>query len=203
MNGKPLAPRHGYPVRALCPGILGARSVKWLERVTVSEHESPCFYQQNDYKILPPEATDMQVAKQFWPKMPAMLEMPINSCVSMPKSESTIVVPASGLVDVKGYAVPQGSSGPIVRVQVSGDEGKTWVNADLDRGGEMASKWSWTLFTAKVRMSPGKGKRIFSKATDAAGNTQEEARSAWNLRGVGYNGYEALVDLTIVETSRL
>jgi sulfite oxidase len=203
MNGKPLAPRHGFPVRVVCPGVLGARSVKWLDRVTVSECESPCFYQQRDYKILPPQVTNMEVAEKYWSKIPSMCEMPINSCISSPESGSTVALPASRLVEVKGYAVPQGSSGPIVRVEVSGDLGRSWVHADLDCGGENASKWAWVLFTAKVRMSTGKGQTIYAKATDAAGNTQEEARSAWNVRGVGYNGYEAVVDLTVVETSRL
>jgi len=50
MNGAPLTPEHGAPVRAICPGILGARSVKWLNRVTAQVAESPNFYQQRDYK---------------------------------------------------------------------------------------------------------------------------------------------------------
>ena len=174
-----------------------------LDRVTVSSKESPCFYQQRDYKVLPPEATDMQVAEQFWPQIPAMLEMPINSCVAIPTSDSTVVLPASGLLDVKGYAVPQGSAGPVTRVQVSGDGGTTWIEADLESGGRLASKWSWVLFSAKLRMNLGKGQAIYAKATDAAGHTQEEARSAWNVRGVGYCGHEAVVQLHVVEASRL
>lgn len=203
MNGKPLPPRHGFPVRVVVPGVLGARSCKWLDRITVSAEESPCHYQQNDYKILPEVVTDMQIAKQFWSKTPAMLEMPVNACVATPKSESTITLSPAGLVEVKGYAVPQGHYGPVVRVEVSGDEGATWVDAQLDRGGEHASKWSWALFQASVRMTPGKNKKIYARATDAAGNTQEQARSTWNVRGVAYNGYEAVIDLTVVESSRL
>jgi sulfite oxidase len=203
MNGKELAPRHGYPVRAIVPGVLGARSVKWLDRITVSTEESSCFYQQSDYKVLPPQATDMQLAKQFWPQCPAMLEMPINACVATPKAESTVLLPTSGLVDVKGYAVPQGHNGPVVRVQVSGDEGATWVDAQIEDGGKDASKWSWVLFSTKIQMKPGMGQKILAKATDAGGNTQEHLRSPWNLRGVGYNGFEAVVDLTVVESSRL
>lgn len=174
-----------------------------LDRITVSEEESQCFYQQRDYKILPEAATDMQVAKQFWSKTPAMLEMPVNACVATPKSGSIITLSPAGLVEVKGYAVPQGHYGPVVRVEVSGDEGATWVDAQLNCGGEHASKWSWALFQASVRMTPGKNKKIYARATDAAGNTQERARSTWNVRGVAYNGYEAVIDLTVVESSRL
>lgn len=198
MNGEPLSPRHGFPVRSIVPGVLGARSVKWLDHITVSNQESPCFYQQHDYKILPPEAVDKQTAEKFWSKTPAMLEMPVNACVASPASESTVNLPDSGLIEVKGYAVPHGHCGPVVRVQVSGDEGTTWVEAKIEDGGENASKWAWVLWHAQVKMQKGSGRRIFAKATDAGGNTQDQLRSTWNLRGVAYNGYEAAVDLTIV-----
>jgi sulfite oxidase len=46
MNGKPLSPNHGAPVRVVTPGIAGARSVKWLDRVTVQTCESDNFYQK-------------------------------------------------------------------------------------------------------------------------------------------------------------
>lgn len=199
MNGKALPPRHGYPVRAIVPGVLGARSVKWLDRITVSEEESPNVYQKRDYKVLPPNVTDMKMAGQYWDKVPAMLEMPINACIAVPTYKSTVSLSDSGMLECKGYAVAQGHEGPITRVKVSGDEGKTWVDAELDYGPpELASKWTWVLFTANIKMEKGEGKKIFARATDKAGNTQEMEKSTWNLRGVGYNGYEAVFDLTVV-----
>lgn len=198
MNGLPLPARHGFPVRAIVPGVLGARSVKWLDGITVSHQESPCFYQQRDYKVLPPEAVDVETAEKFWTQCPSMLDMPINACVAYPSSESTVKLPPSGLIEVFGYAVPQGHHGPVVKVQVSGDEGKTWTDARLEDGGKDASQWTWSLWNAKICMERGQSKRIFAKATDAGGNTQIHERSAWNLRGVGYNGYEAVFSLTLI-----
>jgi len=198
MNGLPLPARHGFPVRAIVPGVLGARSVKWLDRISISSKESPCFYQQRDYKILPPEAVCAKTAEQYWARCPSMLEMPINSCVAHPVSGSTITLPSSGMVEVLGYSVPQGAEGPVVSVQVSGDEGETWVDAHLEDGGQDASKWAWVLWSVTLKMERGKDRRIFAKATDAGGNTQACERSAWNLRGVGYNGYEAAFDLTVL-----
>lgn len=199
MNGKPLCPRHGFPVRVVVPGVLGARSVKWLDRITVSTEESSNKYQKRDYKIMPPNVNSMDEAKQYWDKIPAMLEMPINSCVAVPACGSTIQLPESGMVDVKGYAVPHGCSGPIVGVEVSGDEGRTWVRAKLDSGpSDMASKWTWSIFVARVKMEKGNGKRIFARATDRGGHKQDQEMSTWNIRGVGYNGYECVYDLTVV-----
>lgn len=53
MNGKPLTRDHGYPVRVVVPGYIGARSVKYLKRIIIQDHESDAYFQQRDYKILP------------------------------------------------------------------------------------------------------------------------------------------------------
>lgn len=198
MNHEPLSSRHGFPVRSIVPGVLGARSVKWLDRITISDQESPCFYQRHDYKVLPPEAVDAESAEKYWASTPAMLDMPVNACVAYPTSGSTITLSdPTGIVHVRGYAVPSGSDGPVVRVQVSTDEGETWVDAVLNNGGELASKWSWVLWNADVKIEKGRERKIWAKATDKGGNTQKEEKSTWNLRGVGYNGYEAVYDLTV------
>jgi sulfite oxidase len=195
MNGSPLTHAHGYPVRAVLPGIAGARWVKWLERITVQDTESPNHYQQRDYKILPPAATDAKAAEQYWGTTPPIQTMPVNSAIGFPRSGERISLDSEGMIEAKGYAVPEGDQGPITRVDVSGDKGKTWQRAEL-LGSAQAGKWAWTLWRAQVRVERGERRAIWSRAIDGAGNIQA-AKPTWNLRGVAYNGYGEASDLTV------
>ena len=122
------------------PGVLGARSVKWVNRITVADKESPCFYQRHDCKSLPPDALDSELANKYWDQTPAMLDMPINSSVASPVSDSTMSLAAAGLTEVTGHAVPHGDHGPVVRGQVCSDEGRSWTDAEIDAGGTEGSK---------------------------------------------------------------
>lgn len=194
MNGEPLTREHGFPVRIVAPGIAGARSVKWLDHITVQQDMSSNHYMHFDYKVLPEAAVDSESARDFWAFTPPVIEMPVNSAVAVPADGSTVQTTADGLVIVKGYAVPSGDDGPVVKVEVSAD-GESWITADLETPAN-ASKWSWTLWEARLKLERGKEKTVFSRATDKAGNTQPRY-SQWNLRGVCYNGYGKARDLTV------
>ncbi|KAJ9233891.1 hypothetical protein DTO169E5_6876 [Paecilomyces variotii] len=185
MNDKPLSPKHGYPVRVVIPGVAGARWVKWLDRITVQPEESSNFYEQHDYKILPPEVVDSKIAEKYWNKVPPMTDMPINSVIAVPDDNETVNLSPSGTIEVRGYAVPRGNQAPVTRVEVSTDDGKSWSEAEIQS--KHVNKWSWVLWKASIRIEKGRGIQILSRATDAGGNTQQK-HSQWNLRGVGYNG---------------
>lgn len=205
MNGAPLSAEHGAPVRALVPGVAGARSVKWLNGVTVQKADCSNFYMTHDYKILPPEADTVERAKSWWGRVEPMMGMPINSVVGVPKSGSTVVLDSDGKVEVRGYAVPAGADGPVRKVEVSGDDGRNWVDAELDFGehdvaseeGRKKAKWSWCLWRARVRVDKGEGRKVVCRAFDWGANAQTE-HGVWNLRGVGYNAWGLAKDLRVV-----
>lgn len=172
MNGKPLPINHGFPVRMIVPGVSGCRSVKWVDEITVQLEESRNLYQRYDYKRLPPEATDKEIAKQYWDKTPPLQDMPINSVIAEPHTSDTIRLPPSGKIEIKGYALPQGDQGPVVKVECSIDEGQTWEVAEILSGNGVEAKWCWALWKATVRLQKGKKRRVLSRATDKGGNMQ-------------------------------
>ncbi|KAI0171683.1 molybdopterin binding oxidoreductase [Hypoxylon sp. FL1284] len=194
-NGKPLSIPHGYPVRIITPGLAGARAVKWLDKITVQKEESQNHYMQRDYKALPPEAVDNESAERFWGVTPPVQAMPVNSVIASPRTGQTVRRDDNGKVECHGYALPSGDCGPVVKVEISIDGGHTWTEAELEHhDGE--GKWTWKFWRARVVMEPGKSRAIFSRATDASGQTQPSIPN-WNLRGVCYNGYGEARDLEI------
>ncbi|KAK6072187.1 sulfite oxidase [Seiridium cupressi] len=192
-NSKPLSPKHGAPIRVIVPGVAGARSVKWLDRITVQEQESTNHYHKHDYKILPEEAKNAKEAEKYWDKVPPLQDMPINSVIISPQPDETVIVDTDGTIEVSGYAVPGGADGPVVKVEVSTDVEGPWTEAGLQ--GEQ-SKWSWVIWKARIEVEKGTGKKLFSRAIDKGGN-QQTASPVWNLRGVRYNGYGESNNITM------
>lgn len=164
----------GVPARVVVPGVAGARSVKWLDRITVQDEESQNFYQRHDYRVLPPDAVDKNEAEKYWDKVPALQDMPVNSVIGIPESGDTVRVGPDETLEVKGYALPHGPDGPVVKVEVSVDDSVSWHEAELSDDLEGGGRWTWVLWQARVKLSVRKNGRILSKATDKGGNVQEK-----------------------------
>ena len=172
MNGAPLTPEHGYPLRVVVPGYAGVRSPKWLETITVQSEPSGNHIQQRDYKLLPPDET---ADPPDWSRGVTIDEMPVNAaiCVPAPLAE----LPA-GRTGIKGWAMA--SSRPVVRVDVSADAGLHWQQARLEHG---RSPWSWTLWEITLDLPRGRHE-LAVRAWDAAGQTQPAVPGdVWNIKG--------------------
>lgn len=191
MNGKPLPRDHGFPLRVVVPGVVGARNVKWLSKIVVSESESPSHWQQNDYKGFSPNIDWHNVD---FKSAPAIQESPVTSVICMPKN-GTVVDESDEDVVVSGYAYSGGGRG-IVRVDVSVDGGKTWHTADLKQVKQPLHRmWAWTLWTIDVPIPEGHTGRldICCKAVDRSYNAQpENVEPIWNLRGVLNNSWHRI-----------
>ncbi|KAI1335670.1 Oxidoreductase, molybdopterin-binding domain-containing protein [Xylariaceae sp. FL0016] len=193
-NSEPLTPNHGAPARIIVPGVAGARSVEWVDRITVQQTESSNFYQNRDYKVLPEKVENADEAEEYWQQIPALQDMPVNSVITSPRSSDSITADDEGMITIRGYAVPGGCHGPIAKVDVSSDEQKTWTEATIH---DCPGKWSWALWSIKLRADRGTKMRLFSRATDQSGD-QQTAEPKWNLRGVAYNGYGESRNVTIL-----
>ncbi len=179
MNGEPLAPEHGAPLRVVAPGYIGARSVKWLGSITLQEEPSSNYYQTHAYKLFPPQVEEETAD---WEKGVMLGELSVNSVICQPTDEETVPV---GPVSVRGYAITGGERS-VERVDVSMDGGESWVTADLLEGNE---PWAWRFWEASVELDPGQHE-IVVRAWDAAANTQPElSEQIWNFKGYMDNSW--------------
>uniref|UniRef100_A0A914XBC9 Sulfite oxidase n=1 Tax=Plectus sambesii TaxID=2011161 RepID=A0A914XBC9_9BILA len=187
MNGEPLSVEHGYPLRLVVPGVIGARQVKWLTTIRTSEKESPTQWQQKDYRAFSPA---YNVGDNVDPaSAPAIQEGPVQSAFCMPAPGSTISAEATE-IDVAGYAWSGGGRG-IIRVEVSTDDGATWHLTELKQAPDQTldDMWAWTLWRAKIPLPANKRRHeLVCKATDRSYNTQPETPvGIYNKDGLLHN----------------
>ncbi|KAI8058088.1 Oxidoreductase, molybdopterin-binding domain-containing protein [Syncephalis plumigaleata] len=186
MNGKTLTRDHGFPLRVVVPGIIGARSVKWISKITVQPQESESFYQQRDYKILPPHVQEKDLS-EWWPRLAAIQEMNVQSVICEPEEDELV---RGGPITIRGYAI-SGGGRSIERVDVSLDGGNTWGQAELYKTPANPDRhWGWTLWSFRVPRIATDAE-IVCRAWDIAGNTQPNL-PVYNYRGVMNNAYHRI-----------
>ena len=185
MNGQELPQDHGYPVRAIVAGFVGARNVKWLRRITVGNDESKLFWQKKDYKSSPPSVHWDEFSFE---DAPAINEWPVQSAICFPPTGASLNV-EDEQVTVKGYAY-SGGGRSILRVDVSADGGQTWKTANLQQEKQLPFRaWAWTLWETELSLPKG-SMEIVCKAVDSSHNVQPESVSGiWNLRGFLNNSW--------------
>lgn len=179
MNGSPLLPVHGFPLRVLVPGYIGARSVKWLQTIAVAAEPSSSYFQSHAYKLFPPH---VQAHTADWAAGLVLTEPPVSAVVCTPQEGQRV---RAGPLPVAGYAFAGGGR-QIVRVEVSGDGGRHWEAARLV--GE-AHLWTWRFWEAPLHMAAGP-RQIIVRAEDSAGASQSpEPASVWNFKGYVNNAW--------------
>ena len=195
LDGQPLPVVHGFPVRAIVPGYLGARSVKWLREINVLDHPSQNLFQAEEYRLHPPSATRHDHdAKKALP----MGEMPVTSYICRvhrghPGGKDPLVV--------EGYAYVGGGHG-VDRVEISEDEGEHWTQAELlpvpqeglQASDEEGGRWSWRFWRAELMAAERAPIQLIVRAWDTGANTQPgRAEDVWNFKGYGNNAAHHLV----------
>ncbi|XP_076913400.1 sulfite oxidase-like isoform X1 [Bidens hawaiensis] len=184
MNGETLNRDHGYPLRVVVPGVIGARSVKWLDKINIDSQVCQGFFMQKDYKMFLPSVNWDNID---WSTRRPQMDFPVQSAIC---SLEDVNVGRNGKIAIKGYAVSGGGRG-IERVDISTDDGKTWKEATrYQRPGikyiaddEKSDKWAWVLFETEADVHSNTV--IVAKAVYIAANVQpEKVEDIWNLRGI-------------------
>ncbi|XP_053564091.1 sulfite oxidase, mitochondrial [Bombina bombina] len=188
MNGETLPRDHGFPLRVIVPGVVGARNVKWLGRILISEEESRSHWQQNDYKGFNP-CIDWDTVD--FASSPAIQDLPVQSAITEPRPGQKIHPSPEGQFTVKGYAW-SGGGRKIVRVDVSLDGGNTWKVAELTGEEQNTGKaWAWKQWKLSASLPTDVTEiTIICKAVDSSYNVQPDTVAPiWNLRGVLNNSW--------------
>jgi DMSO/TMAO reductase YedYZ molybdopterin-dependent catalytic subunit len=162
MNGASLTAEHGYPVRAIVPGLYGMMNPKWITEIELVDGIYEGYWQRkgwannakyntHSFIVIPGNAA---VGKRFINVASA------SSATTNPSSSET--VPIGGVA----FAGDRG----IARVEVSTDDGTTWKDARLK---DALSPYTWVLWTVDVNISGiAKHYKIVARATDKTGNVQ-------------------------------
>src|SRR5205823_1219242 len=156
MNGQPLTAAHGFPLRAIVPGWYAMASIKWLQRIIVTDQPFNGYYQTLDYAFWKRRGNIAELAP--------LSEMQLKAEIARPVAGE--LVPANSNVPVCGAAWT--GDGEIAKVELSIDGGSTWNNTKLI-GEPKPHAWRLWEFMWKT---PAAGKTtLVARATDSRGQT--------------------------------
>jgi DMSO/TMAO reductase YedYZ molybdopterin-dependent catalytic subunit len=178
MNGAPLPPQHGFPLRLVVPGWYGMTNVKWLDAITVLEEPFQGYQNTVAYRLYDEEGTPGEPVTRM---LPRSLTVPPGVPEFMSRERHLEPGPA----ELSGRA--WSGYGAIQRVEVSTDDGASFGDAEL--GPELGHA-AWRGWSFMWDAPPGEHV-ICSRATDSAGNTQPLG-PPWNLKGYSNNAVERI-----------
>ncbi len=182
MNGEPLPPVHGAPLRALVPGYIGARSVKWLSRIEVLREPSENYFQTRAYRLSPADVDEPEAID--WSQAVMLGELPVNSVICDPADGDE--VPA-GRLTVAGWAMAGGGR-TVERVDLSGDGGLSWARCEVLRG----ERWAWCLWGGEVELAPGATALVVRAPRLGRAAPARAPRAVWNAKGYANNAWHRI-----------
>ncbi|MBY4677627.1 sulfite oxidase [Marinobacterium arenosum] len=179
MNGAPLHPMNGAPLRLVIPGWPGSCSQKWLTRIQLRDqvHDGPKMtgtsYRVPNRPVAPGEKVDK---KDF-----VIIErMPVKSLITHPATGSEV---SGRSLEVRGHA--WAGDREVRSVMLSIDFGASWLEAELS---EPVNPAAWQHFRAQLEFPQAGYYEIWARATDSDGVSQPFA-IAWNPKGYLNNSY--------------
>jgi sulfane dehydrogenase subunit SoxC len=179
MNGEPLPPQHGFPLRLVVPGWYGMTNVKWLCRIAAVAEPFGGYQQSHGYRFRQEEDEDgMPVTRM----MPRALMVPPG----IPEFLSRNRYVPFGVTLLQGRA--WSGWGGIVRVEVSADGGQSWDDAELQ---DQPSSIAWREWSYRWQPPSAGDYELSVRATDSAGRVQPDEPS-WNVGGYANNAVQRI-----------
>jgi DMSO/TMAO reductase YedYZ molybdopterin-dependent catalytic subunit len=175
MNGQPLLPQHGYPLRMIVPGWYGMASVKWLNRIEALDKPYRGYQQVGTYIY----------RKEIGGASTPVTHMRVKSLLippGVPDFYSRARLADRGRHTIHGRAW-SGRGVPITRVEFGVDG--AWSDARLD---DAKGRYAWRGWSADWEATPG-DHDLACRATDADGNVQP-LEGPWDVAGFGNNGVQ-------------
>ncbi len=155
MNGEPLPKQHGYPLRAIVPGIYGMKNVKWISKIELVNYNFKGYWEGKGW-------SDEAI-------------IPLKSEILMPMNGAPVPI---GNYAVGGVAF--GGRYGVSRVQVSVDGGRTWAEAAVKAP---LSKWAWSLWEYDWKPTRAGEYKIQVRGIDRSGRAQESTSLVGRLTG--------------------
>jgi sulfane dehydrogenase subunit SoxC len=177
VNGVPLPPQHGYPLRLVVPGWYGMTSVKWLSRITLRDEPFDGYQMSHSYRLRQEEDEPGAPITRIAPR--SLMVPP-----GIPDFLSRDRVVDPGPCEIRGRA--WSGEAEISGVDVSTDGGDSWAPAELDSGG--LGRWAWRSWRFSWDAQSGE-RELCCRARDSAGNEQP-LEAPWNVGGYMNNAVQ-------------
>jgi sulfane dehydrogenase subunit SoxC len=177
VNGVPLPPQHGFPLRLLVPGWYGMTSVKWLARIDVLDEPFDGYQQRHSYRFRQEEDEAGEPVRRI--QVRALMIPP-----GIPEFLTRARVVEAGPVELEGRA--WSGVAPVAGVEVSADGGASWADAELEP--DSLGRWAWRSWCFTWDATPGEHE-LCCRARDDAGNVQP-LDPPWNLGGYANNAVQ-------------
>ena len=187
INGQPLPPQHGYPVRLIVPGWYGMAHVKWLRSITVLDDTFKGYQQARAYHF---RRVQGETGEPVTRMLPRALMVPPGVPDFM--SRTRFVEPSTQKIEGRAWS----GRGVVTRVDFSADGGATWTEAAL---GQPLSDHAWRPWKINWEANTPGAYQLSARATDSAGNVQPDSPE-WNLEGVQNNEVQR-IDVVVAPPS--
>jgi DMSO/TMAO reductase YedYZ molybdopterin-dependent catalytic subunit len=184
VNGVPLPPQHGYPLRLVVPGWYGMTSVKWLSSIALVAEPFDGYQMRHSYRV---RLEEDERGEPITTIAPRSLMVPPG----IPEFTSRARILEAGMCEIVGRAWSGGA--PIAELEVSTDGGEGWTPAELDE--PALGRWARRAWRCVWNAEPGEYK-LCCRARDEAGNEQP-LEPTWNVGGYVNNAVQR-VSVTVV-----